>query len=128
MTPIPAFYASSLFGNAIYSIDPNNLSNVVNVTGHLGIIPGPDGITSDGLGNIFIASSDSLGDSHVYQLDLINNTLTQNVMVPGLDDLAPASGLGSAAPEPSSLVLGAFGLIGTTAGLFIRRRKRAGQA
>ncbi len=99
-------YASSLFGNFVYSIDPNNLNNVQIATG---TVPGPDGIASDGLGNIFIASSDSIGDSHVYQFNLTNNTMTQRALVNGLDDLAPASGGGSI-PEPSSLALLSFGV------------------
>jgi hypothetical protein len=102
-------YASSLFGNLVYSINPNNLSIVQIATGTLGVVPGPDGIASDGIGNIFIASSDSIGDSHVYQLDLINNTLTQGALVNGLDDLAPASGGGSI-PEPPSLALLSLGV------------------
>jgi hypothetical protein len=102
-------YASSLFGNCIYSIDPNNLTNVQNITAKLGIIPGPDGITTDGTGDLFVASSGIVGDSHIYQINLINNTLTQETFVSGLDDLAPASGLGSI-PEPTSLTLVALGL------------------
>jgi streptogramin lyase len=107
-------YASSLFGNKIYSIDPNNLNNVQDVTAKLGVVPGPDGITSDGVGDIFVASSDSLGDSHVYQLNLISDTLTMETYVPGLDDLAPAAGPGSF-PTPdngSSLGLLCVGLAG----------------
>ena len=103
-------YASSVFGNIIYSIDPNNLNNVQNATGTLGIVPGPDGITTDGVGDIFIASSYSIGDSHVYQLNLISHTLTQDNFVSGLDDLAPASGAGSI-PEPASIALLAIGAI-----------------
>ena len=113
-------YASSLYGNLIYSINPNNLSDVHDVTSHLGIVPGPDGITTDGVGNIFIASSDSLGDSHVYQLDLFNQVLSQKTYVNGLDDLAPLSGAGSV-PEPSTFllaVIAGFGLLG------YRRRRR----
>jgi hypothetical protein len=117
-------YASSLFSNLIYSIDPNNLSIVHDVTSKLGTIPAPDGITSDGIGNIFIASSASLGDSHIYQLDLIANTLTQKTFVNGLDDLAPASGLGSL-PEPSSFVLAMFGVVSVGAWRW-RRRNRSG--
>jgi streptogramin lyase len=110
-------YASSLFGNLVYSIDPNNLANVQIATG-TGIVPGPDGITADGIGNIFIASSASDGDSHVYQLNLISHALTQNAFVPGLDDLAPASGLGSI-PEPSTFALAGLGVFGLG---FTRRR------
>jgi sugar lactone lactonase YvrE len=106
-------YASSLYGNNVLSINPNNLNDVQDVTSKLGTIPGPDGITSDGIGNIFIAAG---VDEHVYQLDLINNTLTQKNYVYGLDDLAPASGLGSI-PEPSGMALAGLGL----AALFISR-------
>jgi hypothetical protein len=70
------------------------------------------------LGNIFIASSDSDGDSHIYQLNLITHTLTQNALVPGLDDLAPATGLGSV-PEPSTFTLVGMGSFG----LALRRRR-----
>ncbi len=112
-------YASSLFGNRILSINPNNLSDVHDVTGALGSIPRPDGITADALGNIFIASS---GDFHIYQLNLISNVLTQKTFVNGLDDVAPAFGSGSI-PEPSSLVLAALGIVGLVAWGW-RRRKR----
>ncbi len=98
-------YASSLFGNRILSLDPNNLNNVQDVTGRLGVIPSPDGITTDGTGDVFVASSDLIGDGHVYQINLITHTLTQETYVPGLDDLAPASGPGSLIPEPSSWAL-----------------------
>ena len=105
-------YATSYFGNTVYSIDPNNLANVQDVFGSGGGgILGPDGITSDGAGNIFIASSTYGGDSHIYQYSLLTHVLTQETYVNGLDDLAPASGLGSL-PEPSSLVLLGAGAIG----------------
>jgi sugar lactone lactonase YvrE len=108
-------YASSLYGNLVYSFDPNNLNNYSDVTSKLGTIPGPDGITSDGIGNIFIAGG---GDEYIYQLDLVNNTLTQKNYVYGLDDLAPASGLGSI-PEPSAAALAGIGL----AALVVSRRR-----
>jgi sugar lactone lactonase YvrE len=111
-------YASSLYGNYVLSINPNNLSDVQNVSSKLGNIPGPDGITSDGVGNIFIAAG---GDEYIYQLDLVNNTLAQNTYVYGLDDLAPASGLGSM-PEPSTLALLSAGAISLLA--VVRRRSK----
>jgi sugar lactone lactonase YvrE len=110
-------YAASLFGNLIYSIDPNNLSIVGIATGTQ-IVPGPDGITTDGAGNLFIASSSSVGNGHVYQFNLNTNTLTRDTHVNGLDDLAPASGAGSV-PEPSTFALVGIG----TFGLAFRRRR-----
>jgi streptogramin lyase len=73
-------------------------------------IPSPDGITSDGAGNIFVVSR---GDSHVYRVDLTvsSGNVSQNVLIAGLDDLAPASGLGSNTPEPSAIFLAAGGFL-----------------
>ena len=107
-------FASSLFSNQILSINPNNLNDVQVVSNAFGMpltIPGPDGITTDGVGNIYVASSSSLGDSHIYQIDLISHVLTQKAFVNGLDDLAPAIGSGSV-PEPSTFVMAAFSLAG----------------
>jgi sugar lactone lactonase YvrE len=106
-------FASSLFANVILSINPNNLNDVQVVSDAFGrplTIPAPDGITTDGVGNIYVASSASLGDSHIYQIDLINQSLTQNAFVYGLDDLAPASGDGSV-PEPSTWALAVLGAL-----------------
>jgi hypothetical protein len=119
-------YASSVFGNTVYAFDPNNLNNVQDLSHKLGSIPGPDGITTDGVGNIFVASSDSLGDGHIYQIDLIAQTLTQKNYVPGLDDLAPASGLGamsSAVPLPAAVWPGLALMVGMAAAAGLRRRR-----
>jgi DNA-binding beta-propeller fold protein YncE len=103
-------FASSVLGNTVYSIDPNNLSNVTDLAAKFGGgIPAPDGITTDGTGDVFVASSDSLGDGHIYQINLVTQTLTQDTYVPGLDDLAPASGPGSLVPEPTVWLLTASG-------------------
>ena len=102
-------FASSVLGNTVYAIDPNNLSNVTDLSKKLGPIPGPDGITTDGTGDVFVASSDSLGDGHIYQINLVTQTLAQDTYVPGLDDLAPASGPGSLVPEPTAWLLTASG-------------------
>jgi sugar lactone lactonase YvrE len=111
-------FASSLNGNGVYEVDPDNLNNITNH--FFGQIPGPDGITSDGQGNIFMAAR---GDSRVYQYNIPSNMLTPRATVPGLDDLAPASGLGAPIPEPGTLTLlalGALSLLG-----YSWRRKQA---
>jgi sugar lactone lactonase YvrE len=109
-------YACALYGNAVLSLDPNNLSNVHDVTSSLGTLSSPDGITTDGIGNIFIANT---GDQRIYDLNLAANTLTQDTFVRGLDDLAPASGNGSV-PEPSS-----FALLGLSITAFAARRRKS---
>ena len=57
----------------------------------------PDGLESDGKGNVYVAS---LGDK-IYQYDIITGQLTALTSVlPGLDDLVPLSGTGGhSAPE-----------------------------
>jgi len=71
-----------------------------------------------------IAALADNGDSHIYQLNLVSDTLTQNIFVNGLDDLAPASGLGSV-PEPSSFMLAEFALAGLAAWSWRRRNRLA---
>jgi len=90
-------FAASRYGNTVYQVDPNNLNSVIDLGQvHGWNIPQLDGITSDGSGHIFVASPGAGGDGHIYDIDLINTTFTQGVFVSdGLDDLAPASGLGA---------------------------------
>ena len=107
-------YAASLFGKTVYQIDPNNLNNVVD----LGQLYGwsntqtqfffPDGITSNGSGHLFAASAPAAcnpptvcGDGYIYDINLTTGTLTRGDFISdGLDDLAPASGLGAPLGEP----------------------------
>jgi streptogramin lyase len=113
-------FAASLFGNGIYELDPNNIAAAPLFFG------GPaadDGITSNGKGSIFVVSR---SDFHVYEFNIGTHCFTQRTFDGGLDDLAPASGLGAtAAPEPMTLTLfgvGALGLLG------YRWRRRKGSA
>jgi len=55
------------------------------------MIRSPDGLESDGKGNIFVAAE----DTNVYQYNIATNTATMKNAVPGLDDLAPLTGAGS---------------------------------
>lgn len=101
-------YAASQGSSRIFSFNPNSLASGETL---LTAVPGPDGIVSDGKGNLYIAAR---GDFHVYRYNFASRSLIRGASVPGLDDLAPASGLGSI-PEPGSLVLlgtGALGLLG----------------
>ena len=91
-------YAASIFGNTVYQVDPSNLSSVVDLgLAHGWSIPGADGITSDGSGHVFVASAPGGGgDGHIYDVNVVTGALTQGPFVSdGLDDLAPASGLGA---------------------------------
>jgi sugar lactone lactonase YvrE len=110
-------FVSSFTTNSIYAIDPTTLTATLAATG----IPDPDGITSDGQGNIFAASFNT---SDIYQYNEVTGVVTQRTHVPGLDDLAPASGLGApAVPEPSTLAPAALGAL-ALAGHAWRRRRR----
>jgi streptogramin lyase len=116
-------WASDYNHGKLVEIDPSNLSSytVFTPTGATIANFGPDGIVSDGLGNLFIASR---ANNTIIQYDISNNKATAVGTVNGLDDLAPVSGLGapSAAPEPSSMVLLGIGGIGL---LCYRRRRRS---
>jgi hypothetical protein len=80
-------YATTFFSNGLYAIDPDNLSNVTPL--FFGRIPGADGLTSDGQGNIFIAAR---GDFHVYHYNIPGDAVTRRDdigFISGMDDLAP---------------------------------------
>ncbi len=102
-------YAASQGLNAIYSFDPNSL---VSGAKFVVRVPGPDGLSADGNGNLLIAAR---GDFRLYNYDLNNGKLTAGPSVFGIDDTAPASGLGArpvnpAVPEPASVALLGLGL------------------
>lgn len=101
-------YVVTQGGSVILSYNPNSLSSG---GAFVTSVPNPDGLVSDGIGNLYIASR---GNFHIYQYHFATSTLTQGAFVSGLDDLAPASGLG-AIPEPSSLILMGLGMVGLLA-------------
>lgn len=110
-------FAADYNNGRILELNPDTLAfTFLSPTG--AILSNPDGITSDGQGHIYIASR---GNSHVLQYNIAANTATVIGTIAGLDDLAPASGLGSAVPEPGAItfVIGA-GVFGV---LLLRRRK-----
>ncbi len=117
-------WASDYNHGRIVEINPNNLSDftVFTPTG-AGIANfGPDGIVSDGLGNLFIASR---ANNSIIEYNIATNSATVVGTVNGLDDLAPASGLGAQTPEPSSIVLISIGTLGMLAYRLRRRSARA---
>ena len=55
----------------------------------------PDGLESDGEGNLYFASEDLRGDNKIYRYDIATGQLTALTSpLPGLDDLVPLSGVG----------------------------------
>ena len=102
-------WVSSYLSGGILRI-PTNLS------GSLGTfassIPNPDGLESDGKGNIFVAAA----ATNVWQYNIASDTATKKNAVPGLDDLAPLTGLGAPpgyieickASDPAHPVTGMF--------------------
>jgi len=87
-------------------------------------IPSPDGVESDGAGDIFAAAQ---GNSYVYEYNIASHTTTQLTSVPFIDDIAPVTGLGSppaatsAVPEPSAMLL--LGTVLLYLGVALNRRK-----
>jgi hypothetical protein len=81
-----------------------------------------DGIESDGNGHIIAAD---VGSGSVKQYDIASNTTITLFSAPGLDDIAPLSGLGAPppVPEPASLTILASGVFGL-AWAYRRRREQ----
>lgn len=120
-------WASDYNHGRIVEINPNNLSDytIFTPTGAAIANFGPDGIVSDGLGHMFIASR---ANGKVMEYDIATNQATVVGSVAGLDDLAPVSGLGAPTPEPSSVILLGLGALGAFGTAIVRRASRIGAA
>jgi len=101
-------FASDYNNGRILRLNPNTLAFTI-LTPSGAALSQPDGITSDGMGNLYIASR---ANSQVVQYVITTNTATDVGTINGLDDLAPASGLGSnPVPEPSTLFMAGIGAV-----------------
>ncbi len=112
-------FTASTLSNLLYSINPNNLSDVVSIT-----LPGPgDGVVSNGRGDLFIGGRQAAGatGAPIYDYKVTSRAVTQVAFVPGAVSIDLA-----AVPEPSSVALFAIGTVacGGWYGLFGRRRSR----
>jgi len=105
-----SLWVSDKLFNGIWEIPTDLSSSTLYASGKIG---DPDGIESDGAGNIYVAAR--TGQIFVYNIG--SNTTTGLTQVPGLDDLAPLTGLGSpnypvGTPEPGTILLVAMGALG----------------
>jgi hypothetical protein len=109
--------------NTLYAADNNHLQAFNPTTLASTAVAGSyiygatfDGVQSDGLGHIIIADT---GDEGVAQYDIATATTKFLFSAPGVDDIAPIVGLGSAAgssvPAPATLLLLGPGLVGLAA-------------
>ena len=84
----PYLWVSAFAANSLVKI-PTDLST--STLKAIGMIPIPDGLESDGKGNIFVAAH----FTNIWQYNIATDTATMKNAVPGLDDLAPDVYLGS---------------------------------
>ena len=112
-------FASDYNNGRLTMLNPATLA-ITFLTPKGALLSAPDGITSDGLGNLYIASR---GNSHVVEYNIASNNATVIATIAGLDDLAPAVGLGAPVPEPGTVAL----LLGAAVPgvLLLRRRDRS---
>jgi hypothetical protein len=92
-------------------------------------MPAPAGLTFAGRWSNFCRAWAARGDFHIYQYHINTSSLIQRTLVNGLDDLAPASGLGAPpgiAPEPASLLLAGLGALGLAIGRHWKVSRRCG--
>jgi sugar lactone lactonase YvrE len=115
-------FASDYNHGRILEIDPNNLTTFSFITPTGATLSQPDGITSDGNGNLFIASRNN---AHVIEYNITTNVATVIGTISGLDDLAPVSGLGAPVPEPSTFLTAALSVSLFLGYRQVRRRKTA---
>jgi hypothetical protein len=113
-------WATDYNNGRLVEIDPTTMAFAF-VTPNGVAIPGggPDGITTDNQGNLFLASR---ANGEVVQYDIASNTASNIVFIDGLDDLAPVAGLGAPVPEPSAILL--LGIGGLTLLSYRRRWRR----
>ena len=79
-----------------------------------------DGVAADGSGHIYTANF----LNSISKYDITGNTASVIASTPGIDDLAPVSGLGAPVPEPGSILL--FGtVVACVAGRCRRRLSRS---
>jgi hypothetical protein len=82
---------------------PTSLASTTSFT--CGVCSFIDGLESDGNGNIDLADSSA---GNIAQYNITGNTFAVVAGTPGIDDLAPVTGLGAphpSVPEPTSLLL-----------------------
>ena len=114
------------FSNLIYAANGGCMETFDPVTllaqGCVGNFSNLDGVMTDGAGNILVAD---VGSNQVGSYNITAGTSSYLFSAPGLDDIAPVSGLGApppSVPEPETLLLFGTGIVGL---MGLRRRNLA---
>ncbi len=111
-------FTASALSNTLYSINPNNLNDVVSI-----LLPtAADGVVSDGAGNLYIGGRGTAG-SNFYTYNLQTGSLTTGPFLAGATSIDLTIAAPVSVPEPASVTMTGLGLLAVIG--YAARRRRA---